>query len=68
MPGLQSEKADGDESSRESKTRDGSKREGKEGGRGEEPPFSLQAPTAATPCPGRALLIPHCPIKPLAYT
>lgn len=29
-------------------------------GRGEEPPFSSQAPTTATPCPGRALLIPHC--------
>ncbi len=36
-------------------------------GRRREPPFSLLAPTAATPCPERALLIPHCPVKPLAH-
>lgn len=40
---------------------------GNEGGREEEPPFSLQALTTATPCLGRALLIPHCPIKPLVH-
>lgn len=61
MPGLQSEKAEGGKWSMESKTRDGSK--GWEGGRGEEPPFSLQAPTTATPC-----LIPLWPIKLMAYT
>lgn len=61
MPGLQSQKAGRDKWSMASKTRDGSK--GWEGERGEEPPFSLQAPTTATPC-----LIPHCLVKPLAYT
>lgn len=56
MPGPQSEKAERDEWSMAIKTRDGSKGWGWVGG--EEPLFSLQAPTTATPC-----LIPHCPVK-----
>lgn len=61
----QSQAAERNKCSMEMKTRDGSKgwdgwtEGGREGGRDEEPPFPLQAPTAATPC-----LIPLLLVKP----